>query len=104
MDGDGQQQEASIPRWPDNYKKKHPERDYKKEGEWQKRPENVKDRVARNKARAMMEKEGRVHKGDGKEVDHKKFLGGKNGSDDNSKSNLRVVSRETNRKKQPKRK
>jgi len=54
-----------------------------------------------------MEKEGRVHKGDGKEVDHKKFLGGKNGKvnkETTAKSNLRVVSMETNRKKQPKRK
>jgi len=95
-----------MPRWPDNYKKKHPERDYKKEGEWQSKPEQVKARVARNKARREMEKEGRVHKGDGKEVDHKKFLGGKDGKVTKSttdKSNLRVVSRETNRKKQPKR-
>jgi hypothetical protein len=45
-----------------------------------------------------MEKNGRVHKGDGKEVDHKNF-----NPEDNSPSNLRVVSEKTNREKQPKR-
>lgn len=93
-----------MPRWPAGYKKKHPDRDYKKEGEWQAKPEQVKDRVARNKARRQMEKEGKVHKGDGKEVDHKKPLGGKSNSNDNSKGNLQVISRAANRRKQPKRK
>jgi hypothetical protein len=45
-----------------------------------------------------MERNGRVHKGDGKEVDHKNF-----DPTDNRPSNLRVVSEETNREKQPKR-
>ena len=44
----------------------------------------------------MFEREGKVSKGDGKEIDHKKPLS-KGGS--NNKSNLRVVSRKTNRKK-----
>lgn len=57
-----------------------------------------KRRAARNKARRYMERNGRVHKGDGKEVDHKNF-----DPTDNRPSNLRVVSEETNRKKQPKR-
>ena len=57
------------------------------------------DRAARNKARRQMEKAGRVRKGDGKEVDHKNH-----NPRDNSKSNLRVVSKKTNRTKQPKRK
>ena len=57
------------------------------------------DRAARNKARREMEKKGRVRKGDGKEVDHKNH-----NPRDNSKSNLRVVSKKTNRTKQPKRK
>lgn len=48
-----------------------------------------------------MEKEGKVRKGDGKHVDHKKELV-KNGS--NSKSNLRVVSEKTNLKKEANRK
>lgn len=51
-------------------------------------------RAARNKARAQMMREGRVKKGDGKDVDHKKPLS-KGGS--NSRSNLRVVSRSKNR-------
>lgn len=55
-----------------------------------------KDRAARNQARKVAEREGRVKKGDGKEIDHKKPLS-KGGS--NAKSNQRVVSRSTNRKK-----
>ena len=55
-----------------------------------------KNRAARNTARSTMAKEGRVSKGDGKEVDHKKPLS-KGGS--TGKSNLRVVSKATNRKK-----
>lgn len=57
-----------------------------------------KDRAARNKARAEAMKKGKVKKGDGKEIDHKNF-----NPRDNRASNLRVVSRETNRRKQPKR-
>jgi len=57
-----------------------------------------KDRAARNKARRLMEKAGRVSKGDGKEVDHKNF-----NPRDNSAGNLRVVDKKTNRTKQPKR-
>ena len=53
-----------------------------------------KQRAARNKARRDAEREGRVHKGDGKEVDHKVALS--NGGS-NAKSNQRVVSRKTNR-------
>ena len=58
----------------------------------------LKDRAARNKARRIMEKAGKVKKGDGKEVDHKNFK-----PRDNSPSNLRVVDKVVNRKKQPKR-
>jgi hypothetical protein len=54
----------------------------------------VKNRVERNKARDMLMKEGRVQKGDGKDVDHKKPLRHGGG---NSKSNLRVVSKNRNR-------
>lgn len=52
------------------------------------------ERAMRNKARRDAEKEGRVHKGDGKEVDHKKALS--NGGT-NAKSNQRVISRKANR-------
>lgn len=53
-----------------------------------------KRRAMRNKARAEAQREGKVRKGDGKDVDHKKPLS-KGGS--NSKSNRRVVSKSTNR-------
>ena len=52
-------------------------------------PAVKKKRAARNKARAMMEKEGLVHKGDGKDVDHKRPLS-KGGA--TTKGNLRVKS------------
>ena len=57
-------------------------------------PEAKKDRAARNRARAKAMKEGKVKKGDGKELDHKVPLS-KGGS--RSVKNTRVVSRKTNR-------
>lgn len=50
--------------------------------------------MEQNKARRMMEKAGKVRKGDGKDVDHKTPLskGGKT-----TQSNLRVVDRSSNR-------
>jgi len=56
----------------------------------------IAERSARNKARRKLEKEGRVKKGDGKEVDHKKPLS-RGGT--NSSKNLKVSSRTANRKK-----
>ena len=70
-------------------------RDYKKQYEKYDGKDSVKkDRAKRNGARRMLEDEGRVSKGDGKDVDHKKPLskGGGNG-----KSNLRVTSKSSNR-------
>jgi len=58
------------------------------------RPEQVKKREMRNQARAEMARDGKVHKGDGKDVDHKKML---DGGGTNDKANLRVVDKETNR-------
>lgn len=52
------------------------------------------DRASRNRARREAEREGRVHKGDGKEIDHVRGLAS-GGS--NAKSNTRVVSRKFNR-------
>ena len=50
-------------------------RDYKKEYDsYHAKPEQIKNRAQRNKARGMLEKEGVVHKGDGKDVDHKRPL------------------------------
>jgi 5-methylcytosine-specific restriction endonuclease McrA len=59
-------------------------------------PKQRRNRSQRNKARRMLAKAGRVRKGDGKEVDHKRPLskGGTNG-----RSNLRVVPRSVNRRK-----
>lgn len=58
------------------------------------RPSEVKRRTARNAARAKMVEAGRAHKGDGKDVDHKKPLsrGGSNGL-----GNLKMMSPAKNR-------
>jgi hypothetical protein len=53
-----------------------------------------KKRAQRNKARRIMEREGVVHKGDGKDVDHKKPLS-KGGT--TVISNLRAVPASKNR-------
>ena len=55
-----------------------------------------KQRAQRNKARRAAVQAGKVTKGDGKEIDHKRPLskGGSNGP-----RNLRVVSRKVNRRK-----
>ena len=58
------------------------------------KPEQVKKRTERNAARREMMKAGVVHKGDGKDVDHKKPLA-KGGSND--RSNLRVRAQSANR-------
>lgn len=58
------------------------------------KPEQIKNRTERNAARRELMKAGVVHKGDGKDVDHKKPLA-KGGS--NARSNLRVRSESANR-------
>lgn len=70
-------------------------RDYKREDQWDaNHPGRAQDRQERHKARAIETAAGKVHKGDGKDVDHTKPLskGGKTVT-----SNLRVVSASTNR-------
>jgi hypothetical protein len=74
-------------------------RDYRKEyDEYQGTEEQKKRRAQRNKARRKAMKEGKVKKGDGKEVHHVA---------DNRKGRLgdktAVISKKANRKKQPKR-
>ena len=64
------------------------------QAERQKSPEEVEKRVDRNRARRHAIAAGLVHKGDGKEIDHKKMLD-KGGSDKDS--NTRVVSAAENR-------
>ena len=58
------------------------------------------NRAARGRNRRKLMKEGRVRKGDGKHVDHKRSLS-KGGS--NSRSNLRVTSARANLRKNNKR-
>ena len=69
-------------------------RDYKREvAQYTSKPEVIKKRTQQNAARREMEKAGLVHKGDGRDVDHKKPLS-RGGT--NSRSNLRVVPRSEN--------
>lgn len=64
----------------------------KAQAKYQKDPEQVQKRENRNLARAHMEKLGRVHKGDDKDVEHK------NGNAlDNSPVNWAIGSRKHNR-------
>lgn len=73
---------------------------YAKENKWEDTPSQVKRRVARNRARRKALKEGKVHKGDHKELDHVGFH--RTGSLDHVPT--KVVSRHANRIRQPKRK
>lgn len=76
------------------------DRNYKKETAYESRPDQVKRRVARNRARRKALREGRVHKGDNLELDH---LGShRTGSLDNVPT--KVVSKHANRIRQPKHK
>lgn len=59
------------------------------------KPEQKKKRAMRNKARRQAIKDGRVKKGDGKDIDHKKPL---RSGGSNAKSNTRVRSKSANRK------
>jgi hypothetical protein len=60
-------------------------------------PEQKKRRAQRNAARREMEKKGRVHKGDGKDIDHIKHKA--RGRLNNSTGNLRVMDKSKNRAK-----
>jgi hypothetical protein len=74
-----------------------PSRDYAKEyREYHGKPEQIRNRAKRNGARGLAIKDGRVRKGDGKEVDHIRPLSKGGG---NHRKNLRVVSRRVNRTK-----
>ena len=70
-------------------------RNYKLEYKnYQGRPEQIRNRSLRNQARRELMQEGRVQKGDGKDVDHARPIirGGRN-----SDANLRVRSQRVNR-------
>lgn len=73
-------------------------RDYAKEyRDYHAKPDQKKRRAGRNKARSLMEKAGRVSKGDGKDIDHKNM-----DATDNRMSNLRVQPKSVNRARQGK--
>ncbi len=77
------------------YKKGEPGSEY---DAYQGKPEQIARRAQRNAARRKAMKEGRVHKGDGMEIDHSDHSNRK-GKLDNSKT--RVVSKKVNRSAQP---
>ena len=73
------------------------DRNYAKETAYENRPEQVKRRVARNRARRRAIAKGVAHKGDGKELDHVGYH--RTGSLDHVRTVLK--SRHANRVRQP---
>ena len=70
-------------------------RNYRKEYDnFHSSTKSKKDRASRNKARRQATASGRVSKGDGKDIDHRD-----GNPRNNSKKNLRVVSKSANRRK-----
>ncbi len=63
-------------------------RNYQKENEYKKRPEQIAARVKRNAARRLLIREGLVKKGDGTHVNHKVPLS-KGGSNDRKNLSVR---------------
>lgn len=87
-----------MSRWPKGHKRRT-DRNYAKETAYESSPTQKKRRADRNRARAKAARAGKVHKGDGMEVDHVGF---------HRRGRLksvatRVVSRHANRIRQPKR-
>lgn len=74
--------------------KKNASKRSKQQRKFNSKPEQKKKRAMRNKARRQAQKDGKVKKGDGKDIDHKKPLRSGGG---NSKGNLRVRSKSKNR-------
>ena len=75
-------------------------RNYRKEyDDYQGTPAQIKRRAQRNAARRKAMREGRVRKGDGREVDHL----GSHRTGSLARVPTRVVSRAANRRRQPKR-
>lgn len=72
--------------------KKNATADSIRQREYNSKPSSKKDRASRNSARRAAVKSGVAKKGDGKDVDHKNM-----NPRDNSKKNLRVQSKSTNR-------
>ena len=77
----------------EEYLEEKKKRNYKQEYErYHSRPEQRKNRSKRVLARRLMMKLGKVHKGDGKDVDHKD-----GNPQNNGKHNLRVRDKSENR-------
>lgn len=72
-------------------------RNYAKETKYEDSPAQVKRRESRNAARRKAERDGRVHKGDGKELDHQGYH--RTGTLRNVP--VRVTTRHANRIRQP---
>ncbi len=78
---------------------KNGKRDYSYDTKYESSPTQRHNRSERVTARRELEKEGKVSKGDGKDVDHIRALS-KGGN--NSRSNLRAISAHSNRSKKNK--
>lgn len=74
--------------------KKNATADSIRQRKYNSKPESKKDRASRNAARREAEKDGKVRKGDGKDIDHSNM-----NPQDNRKKNLKVVSKSANRAK-----
>lgn len=85
-----------MPRWSANHKKRS-DRNYSKENAWESSPEQKKRRAARGRARYKAMKQGKVRKGDGKELDHV----GHHPTGSLDRVPTKVVSRSKNRRRQP---
>jgi len=85
-----------MPRWPANHKKRS-DRNYEQEKKWAASPEQKRRRAARGRARYKAEKQGKVRKGDGKELDHVGYH--PHGS--LARVPTKVVPRSKNRRRQP---
>lgn len=87
-----------MPRWPASHKRRT-DRNYAAETAYEEQATQVSRRMSRNKARGKALRQGRVHKGDGLELDHT----GSHRTGSLANVPTRVVSRSANRRRQPKR-
>ena len=85
---------AKIKKLQSSPAKRKRKRNYKREyAQYHSKPEQIANRAGRNKARRILG----LKKGDPREVDHKRPIS--KGGSKTARSNLRIVSRTTNRKK-----
>ena len=74
--------------------KKNAKADSIRQRKYNSSPEQKKNRASRNAARRQAERDGKVRKGDGKDIDHSNM-----NPRDNRKSNLKVMDKSKNRAK-----